>query len=212
MPVSGVLEQLLHYWQALPREVGAIIPARAALHPSELREYLPRLALMKRLDRYDIAVSMIGTSTDQLWQAPIAGINAFDLTSPTARENTARLYSAILDQPTGVIMRETVRRREGKNAELSSIYLPLADEHGSPSYIVTCSAYEHRSRYDRINDRLMPDHQKVSSVEFIDIGSGIPEIEFERPVPRPATRPEQRWWERFMPAKPRPAEGTWHDA
>ncbi|TNE61884.1 MAG: PAS domain-containing protein [Alphaproteobacteria bacterium] len=212
MPVSGVLERLLEYWQSLPRESGAVIPARTALRPSELHEHLPRLALMKRLDRYDMVVSMIGTSADQLWHAPFVGMNAFDLTSPTLRENTSMLYSAILDQPTGVVMRETVRRRGGKNAELSTLYLPLADELGYPSYIVCCSAYEHRSKYERINDRLLPDHQRVSSIEFIDIGSGTPHIQFERPAPRPSPRADQRWWERFMPVRPRPTPGTWLDA
>lgn len=212
MPVSGVLEQLLGYWHELPREDGASIPTRNALHPTALHELLPRISLMKRLDRYDVQVSMVGTSAEALWQAPLAGINAFDLTAPAMRENTARLYEAILDQPSGVHMLETVRRRSGSPAEVASLYLPLADRFGKPTYIIGCSVYVRQSRYGRLNNRLMLDHQKISNIEFLDLGSGKPTVRFERPKIRPQTDPASRWWDRFMPSRPRPGNDSWLDA
>ncbi|NVJ99662.1 MAG: PAS domain-containing protein [Alphaproteobacteria bacterium] len=212
MPVSGVLGRLLEYWHDLPRENGATIPTRTVLHPVELHELLPRISLMKRLDRYDVRVSMIGTSADALWQAPMAGFNAFDLTSPAMRENTARLYEAILDQPSGVQMTETVRRRDGDSKEVESLYLPLAARDGTPTYIIGCTVDLQKPKYGGINDRLMLDHQQVSSIEFIDLGRGKPTLLFEKPKPRPRPEPDAKWWGRFMPNKPRPSDNSWLDS
>ncbi len=212
MPVSGVLGRLLEYWHTLPRDRGAALPRKCVLHPTDLHELLPRISLMKRIDRYDVQVSMIGTTQDALWQAPMAGINAFDLTTPNMRENTARLYEAILDQPSGVQMQETVRRRSGDSAEVESLYLPLADDDGMATYIIGCSVYLKQPRYGRINDRLMLDHQKVSTIEFLDLGRGKPVVTFEKPAPRPRPEPEPRWWDRFMPSRPRTGSDTFMDA
>ncbi len=216
MPVAGILGQLLDHWHQLPKEEGATIPARCALHTANLHELLPRISLMKRLDRYDVQVSMVGTSAEALWQTPLAGINAFDLTAPDMRENTARLYEAILDQPSGVHMLETIRRQNGSPAEVASLYLPLADERGDPTYILGCSVYVKQSLYGRINNRLMLDHRKISNIEFLDLGAGKPVVRFERPKPRDRAASTPRWWERFIPSRPdtggHTANDRWLDA
>ncbi|NVJ70940.1 MAG: PAS domain-containing protein [Alphaproteobacteria bacterium] len=212
MPVSGVLGRLLEYWQTLPRVNGADIPSKHVLHPTDLHELLPRISLMKRIDRYDVQVSMIGTSENNLWQTPIAGMNAFDLTTPAMRENTARLYEAILDQPSGANMLETIKRRNGSKADVESLYLPLANDDGKATYIIGCSVYLKQPSLGRINDRLVLDHQRISNIQFIDLGRGLPHVIFEKPQPRPQPQPEHRWWERFMPTRPRPAPDTMLDA
>lgn len=212
MPVSGVLGQLLDCWHQLPREDGATVPARSVLHTANLHELLPRISLMKRLDTYDVQVSMVGTSAEALWQAPLAGINAFDLTAPDMRENTARLYEAILDQPSGVHMLETIRRQNGNPAEVASLYLPLADKLGDPTYILGCSVYVKSSLYGRINSRLMLDHRKISNIEFLDLGAGKPVLRFERPKPRPRPATTSRWWDRFIPSRPNTAARTGSDS
>jgi len=204
MPVSGVLERFLDYWNELPRESGALLPCRTALEPSCLHGLLPRLALLKRLDRYDVTASMMGTTQNGQWRGPMMGMNAFDLTAPNMRENTADLYSAVLDQPAAALMRETILRKDGKAADVASLYLPLADRYGSPTYIVGCTVYEKRPTYNSINDRMLLDHQHVRNIEFLDIGGGQPDYEFSRPTPRGREVSETPWWSRFMPGRPSP--------
>jgi hypothetical protein len=204
MPVSGVLEQFLEYWHSLPKDGGTVLPERNALKPSRLHEMLPRLALLKRLDRYNVMVSMMGTERDNQWRGPMVGMNAFDLTAPNMRENTAKLYSAVLDQPSAAILRETISNKNGQSADVASLYLPLADSLGAPTYIVGCTVYEKRPKYETINDRLVLDHQRVRNIEFIDIGGGKPIYHFERPAPRAPDAPDNRWWDRFMFNKSKP--------
>jgi len=206
MPVSGVLEQFLDYWQDLPRGEEGILPAHAALKPSSLHEMLPRLALLKRLDRYNVTASMMCTEYDSQWRGPMVGMNAFDLTAPNMRENTAELYSAVLDQPAAALIRETINLKNGKSADVASLYLPLANKVGAPTYIVGCTTYEKRPTYESINDRLILDHQRVRNIEFLDIGAGYPAFQFERPEPRGPDPIGHTWWERFMPSRNRTAE------
>ncbi len=205
MPVSGVLEQFLTYWHSLPRENGSVaLPVRSSLKPSHLHDRLPRLALLKRLDRYNVTATMICTEYDTQWLGPTVGMNAFDLTPANMRENTAELYGAILDQPAAALIRETVHRKGGKKADVASLYLPLANKKGAATYIVGCTVYENRPAYGTINDRLILDHQRVRNIEFIDIGAGLPIYSFKKPTkPTPHLSTEGRWWNRFIPAKSR---------
>lgn len=203
MPVSGVLEQFLEYWHSLPREGGVFLPERAMLKPSSLQEVLPRLSLLKRLDRYNVLVSTMGTKSDVSWRAPIVGMNAFDLTAPNMRENTADIYSAVLDQPAAAVLRETITRKNGESADVASLYLPLADKYGAPIYIVGCTVYEKRQQDENISERILLDHQCLRDVEFIDIGGGKPVYHFKRPEPRGPEPTSGKWWDRFMLGKGR---------
>ena len=203
MPVSGVLERFMDYWYDLPRGEDGVLPPRSAMKPSNLHDMLPRLALLKRLDRYNVTATMMCTEHDSLWKGPTVGMNAFDLTPANMRENTAALYSAVLDQPSAALIRETVRLKSGKPADVASLYLPLANHLGAPTYIVGCTIYEKRPAYNTINDRLILDHQRVRNIEFLDIGAGQPNYMFERPIPRGPETGDDKWWARFMPGKSR---------
>jgi len=198
MPVSGVLESLLHYWQHLPRTGIYDLPERAALQPVELQELLPRLALLKRLDRYNVQASMINMSNISLWRHPMVGINAFDLSAPDIKECRAEFYAAVLDHPAAAHLRETTQNKSGKPANVCSLYLPLADHDGTPTYIIACTVYENEHQYSNINDRLILDHHDVQELEFIDIGRGTPAMQFARPTPRTENDPDLNWWRRIM--------------
>lgn len=208
MPVPGVLEQFLDYWHDLPRGCDGILPARTALQPSKLHELLPRLALLKRLDRYNVTASLMCTEHDSQWRGPMVGMNAFDLTAPDRKENTANLYSAVLDQPAAALIRETIHLKGGTPADVASLYLPLCNKAGVPTYIVGCTVYEKRASYTNINDRLILDHEHVRNIEFLDIGAGQPAFEFERPEPRPRSdETASKWWDRFVPTRGRNRSG-----
>ncbi len=201
MPVSGVLECLFNYWQQLPRAASGGLPVRAALNPVELLELLPRVALLKRLDRYNVEASMMNMSDSCMWQRPFVGMNAFDLTAPAIRESRAQFYEAILDHPAAAHLRETVQQRSGKQATVKSLYLPLADKFGNATYIMACTVYENQPRYGCVNDRLVLDHQDVKELEFIDIGNGIPQMQFTRREPRQNDEGATNWWQRIMPGR-----------
>lgn len=206
MLLSGVLRQLFDYWEGLPREDGAVVPLRQNLRPTDLHEWMPRLTLLKREERYQVNVSMFGTENDASWRSPFIGMNSFDLTSPSMRENSALLYEAVLDKPSAALMIEDIITKSGRRQCVQTLYLPLADKEGAARYIVGCSTYRRRPTYNRINDRLMPSRDRVMDVAFIDIGAGVPAVAFEA-VAQPAEASlSHHWWDRFIPdwTRPRP--------
>ncbi len=199
MLVSGTLGQLLDYWHSLPRDLHTTMPTRAALQPHVLRDILPRIALMKRLDRYEILTTIVGTDSQMQWLTPVAGMNAFDFTSPGMRENTARLYEAILEQPTGVVVNEYQTTKNRAHRKITSLYLPLTDRNGFPIYIMGCSICDNRSHKYTACERLTLNSEKISDIEFIDIGTGLPTIRFEHTAERLPQSSPDHWWSRFMP-------------
>lgn len=199
MPLSGVLEQLFDYWKSLPRREGSLLPSRHDLMPTDLRDVIPRLSLLKRQHRYQVNVSMMRTTYNTSWRSPFVGINSFDLTTPSMRENSAKLYEAILDQPSGALMTENILAKNGKQRCVHSLYLPLADSEGQSRYIVGCSAYQHKPCYENINERLLPAHDNVLDVEFLDIGAGQPSVTFEKIIREQRPTLSLHWWNRFLP-------------
>ena len=199
MPLSGVLEQLFDYWQSLPKAEGTLLPARHSLQPTDLQETLPRLSLLKRKHRYQVHVTMIRTANDNSLTSPFLGMNAFDLTPPSMRENSATLYAAILDHPSAALMTENIVTNSGKSRCILSLYLPMTDSGGSASYIVGCSVYRRQPCYASTNEHLVPTRNHVIDVEFLDIGAGLPAVDFERIEPEAEQPLSFQWWERFLP-------------
>lgn len=212
MPVSGVLESLLQYWKELPKAGQQSLPCRSALNPLSLLELLPRVALLKRLDRYNVQACMMSMSDADVWHRPFVGMNAFDLTSPHIRECRAKFYEAILDHPAASYLRETVHQKDGRSALVKSLYLPMCDKLGMANYIMACSVYENQPKPDQISNRLVLDHKDIKELEFIDIGHGKPHMEFERPEPRQAEEDDLNWWQRIMPLKPKGSSSGHLDA
>lgn len=206
MPLSGVLEELFKYWRSLPRSEGSFLPTRHELIPTDLRDVIPRLSLLKRQHRYQVNVSMIRTGYNTSWRSPFVGMNSFDLTAPSMRENSAKLYEAVLDQPCGALMTENILGKNGKQRCVHSLYLPLTDRDGQARYIVGCSAYLHKACYENTNERLVPAHEEVLNVEFLDIGAGQPSVTFEKVSLQERPALSLHWWDRFIPdwSKPRP--------
>lgn len=206
MPLSGVLEQLFKYWKHLPRSNSEILPARSTLIPTDLHHAIPRLSLLKRQDRYQVHVCMIRTACNSAWQSPFVGINSFDLTTPSMRENSALLYEAVLDQPCGALLTENILDKKKKPRCIRSLYLPLSDRKGNANYIVGCSAYRRAPRYENTNEHLVPAHVNVLDVEFLDIGKGQPTVTFEKVSLDQRPSLSLHWWDRFIPdwSKPKP--------
>lgn len=205
MPLPGVLEHLYGYWQSLPRPEQSLVPARFNMLPTDINASIPRLSLLKVQDRYDVQVSMVNTGQNEGWCGPFIGMNAFDLTAPHMRENTALLYENVVNHPCGAIMREEIKAKTGKVRQILSLYLPLSDINGQPRYILSCTDYR-RQRVvgkSKVHDRLMASHDHVIDIEFIDIGAGTPDVAFETVTPSQPHTISHTWWDRFVPTLPR---------
>lgn len=206
------LECLWAHWSSLPRANGFGVPMRRALNVSDLSDILPRLSLMRRMGPYNVTVGLVGTAVDALWDHPIAGMNAFDLTAPSMRENAERFYTALLSHPSAAVIREHVQRGPGRTLEVSTLYLPMCDREGDAVYIVGCSVFASASSPRALADHLITDCRQLAGIEFLDIGNGVPTVDFadmdgsSRLKTRVHARDES-WWRRFLPSGIKAREG-----
>ncbi|WP_374765180.1 PAS domain-containing protein [Yunchengibacter salinarum] len=204
--LTGGLRALLIYWKALPRMEGVFAPPRLAVNPRALTPSLTRLTLMERRDRLDISCGLMGTGFAGSWHHPVAGINAFDLIPPPMQENAARFYDALFTHPAGACLSEDRPTPGRKGVRVQSLFLPLTDRLGRVRYLIGCSEFLSRDTGNRLMDQLALDHARLDSVQFLDLGNGVPEISFLTPEesarqPR-SSPPQRRWWERFLPTAP----------
>lgn len=202
------IERLWRHWRNLPCPNGSSVPLRRTLEIARLSDILPRLSLMERNGPYNMTVGLVGTAVDALWDAPITGMNAFDLTSPSMREEAELFYTTLLTKPCAAIIREHVHKRSARDMDVSTLYLPLADREGEPSYIIGCSVFAASSSKASLSEHLVTDRRQLDLVEFLDIGSGLPAPQTLKTFsaakdlqnPKPQQFSDHGWWRRFLPS------------
>lgn len=168
------LDDLLAYWRTMPIAEGAKVPAKSALSPSSLKPHLPNIGIFERLGRYDVQIRLFGTQLDEKFGKPMTGVNLFDFLPENQWEFYADLYEVTLDAPAGCRL---VRKSVDKNDNVitgESLILPLADEAGEVRYTVGILLMESESPLDYPLDASKLHQAKIISVEFVDIGHGLP--------------------------------------
>ncbi|GHF23539.1 hypothetical protein GCM10017044_17600 [Kordiimonas sediminis] len=201
MELSGPLSEMMEYWRALPRQTGSVIPNRLAFHPKHFTHIMPRLSLLKRVDDDQLMFGVVATSVEELWAHPVTGINAYDLAAPKMQQNLSRFCDAILDQPSGAFVKETVANEHGQLNQVNSLYLPMNDKDGIPNYILGCTLAEKPGNKVPLSDRFVLDHNKIRGIKFLDIGCGTPAVDFVLDnTPNTLTHtPRPNWWQRLIP-------------
>ncbi len=168
------LDDLLAYWRSLPIAEGAKVPAKSSLSPGALKPHLPNIGIFERIGRYDVRIRLFGTQLDEKFGKPMTGVNLFDLLPEEQREFYADLYEATLDSLAGCRL---VRKSVDKNDNVitgESLILPMADDAGEARYTVGILIMESESRLDDPLDVSKLNQAKIISVEFVDIGHGLP--------------------------------------
>ncbi len=201
MGESTAFGDVIAYWQSLHKAGGARVPERAAFDPKSLDQRFARLSLMRRTGRYDITGGLVSRDVSAMWRRPVGGINTFDLAAPDMRENIARFYEAVLDQPCAALVSEKCRDSSGVPQTIQSLYLPMADRDGASRYVVGVTLSEKPGFRASLREQLVLSHCQITALKFIDLGYGLPDIAFTPPPPGRAANMSVRrnWWDRFLP-------------
>lgn len=198
------LERLWRHWCSLPCPNGTGMPLRRALNIARLSDILPRLSLMQRHGPEEMTVGLVGTAVDSLWEAPITGMNAFDLVTPSMRSDIAVFYNSLLDHPCGAITRERVIKGTSKQIDVATLHLPLCDRSGNPSYIVGCSVFSTPEIQPSLKEHVITERRQLQATQFLDIGAGLPDgdaIRILNPMSDDDSAParDEGWWRKFLP-------------
>lgn len=162
---------LLTAWSALPRRDG--VPDRADFDPMVIRQILPVVSLIERIDANDWRMRLAGTEIERRWGRALTGLSYTDIMAPAAAMSTLCEFEAICRQPCGSWSMRHLELSSGRRIDVETMRLPMRAADGSVSLILSCSG-ELTGRFLHETDQCR-EVLTVIEQEFLDIGVGIPE-------------------------------------
>jgi hypothetical protein len=162
---------LLTAWSALPRPDG--VPARADFDPMAIRQILPVVSLIERVEEGEWRMRLAGTEIERRWGRTLTGLSYTEIMAPAAAMSTLCEFEAICSQPCGSWSMRHLELSSGRRLDVETLRLPLRAADGSVSLILSCSG-ELTGRFLHEPDRCR-EILTVIEQEFLDIGAGIPE-------------------------------------
>lgn len=164
-------------WRSLPRRAGAAAPSRKYLRPDSMIDFLPRVILNERISRYELIQMLTGSQVEKALNFRMEGKNLFDLYEPGhEREILADFCETLLDVPCGGRLVRSINRPDGFTYTLSTYHLPMEDNQGQLNLllgIANVSVGQSEKLKDGEEEKF---HFRLKSIEYIDIGRGIPGI------------------------------------
>lgn len=161
---------LLAAWSALPRRDG--VPARADFDPMAVRQILPVVSLLERVDAGEWRIRLAGTEIERRWGRALTGLCYTDIMAPAAATSTLCEFDALCNQPCGSWSLRHLELTSGRRIDVETLRLPMRAADGSISLILSCSG-ELTGRFLHEPDQCRA-ILTVIDQEFFDIGAGIP--------------------------------------
>lgn len=150
------------------------MPAKSSLSPEALKPHLPHIGIFERVARHDIQVRLFGTKLDIKFGKTMTGVNLFDTHAREQWDFYADYYASILDTPVGCRMYREILDELDEVIHTVSLALPMADEAGEVRFMVGMLLMESESPLNDPIDTARVDQAKVISLEYVDIGHGLP--------------------------------------
>jgi hypothetical protein len=169
--LGAAARDLLAAWSALPRRDG--VPARADFDPMAVRQILPIVSLIERIDASEWRMRLAGTEIERRWGRTLTGLSYTDIMAPAAAASTLCEFEAICRQACGSWSMRHLELSSGRRIDVETLRLPLRAADGRVSLILSCSG-ELTGRFLHEADQCR-EVLTVVEQEFLDIGTGIPE-------------------------------------
>lgn len=167
-------DDFLAHWRTLPIAEGAKAPAKSTFSPQALKPHLPYIGIHERVDRYDLQVRLFGTLLDEKFDKAMTGLNLFDILAKEDWDFYAEYYENVLYTPAGCRMAREAPDANDNIVRGESFALPLADDSGKARFIVAMMLLESESALNDPMDATRLHQARVISVEYVDIGHGLP--------------------------------------
>lgn len=170
--LGPVARRCIDYWLALPRD--GLVPARAAIDPTAIRDILPFFMLWELNHGHDAKWRIVGSGVREWFGSELTGKRVVEIHTEAARPRAIEAGLAMGAQPCGAWGLMALRSPQGYDFLVEVICLPLRDGEGKATLFA--------NTMERVNDRRFFDAiaaagaRMVNFVEhrFIDIGAGLP--------------------------------------
>ena len=164
--------QLWAYWRALPR-IG-LMPRKTDISPAHLRNILARLVMLKLVSPSEFRLTLVGTDHVDMVGQELTGANYLDLVPEQRRAETVKRMWAAISHPVANHFIYRMIARTGRVVTCETLHLPLADEDGTPRYILAVSPELEGEAYDLDHIDRGVEVTEILSHTYIDIGAGVP--------------------------------------
>ncbi len=151
----------------------ALLPLRANLQPSRMRQALPYLILVEILPHPNVCVRLVGSEIERRMGGHL---KPKDIVSDPGVYPTTQYFQnirTVAKHPCGSFIRSVERYADGNLTEAAGLSLPYTDEDGATSYVVTVTV-----PVDAQTARLDPGSGPVEAgwkeQVYLDIGAGAP--------------------------------------
>jgi len=162
-------------WLSLPKENGAVCPAKKDFSPVSLRKHLSSVVLYERMQDNNVIVRVAGTNIREMVGQEITGQNLFDILPPEFLSAYQTFYQNMTSQPCAGVVERPIRGPGGSAFLVKTLQLPLTDTTGNIRYFLGVSISSSLPKhYTDIRSVAMTASRNLD-INYYDIGTGTPE-------------------------------------
>ena len=169
--------QFFDYWQALPRDPGALLPRRSCFLPEEVPDLLNTMVIYELVSDSLILTRLNGTSLNERFGRDITGENYLDFVAAERREKAAQAFWTVAGHPCGMQVTLVHRLTSGRDILVEALGLPFINDRGeNPIVFFQSNEIAPEKKYKRREDAQL---QLILVLErtMIDLGGGVPEYQ-----------------------------------
>lgn len=172
-PLPTLLRDWTDTWQNLLTE-GADIPAKADLKMSRLSGLLPHVVIFEKSAPGTYVVRLAGTEVETWLGVKLTGIDPLALVPEYQRNRVGAVYDNVTNQPCGFYISEALMFSRGKQAQATTLKLPLLDSEGKPRFFVAIYHFAEGEYLEVDGIPSAAEHRRIERLGYIDIGFGLP--------------------------------------
>ena len=160
---------LFDHW--LNMREGDSIPRKSDINPMKIHSVLPEIAIMERVDHDTVVYRLAGTELAERSGFDVTGINTLETFPANARKAINEAYLKVAKKPCAAYHKVIMSFENDMQSELECFYLPLCNDDGEASYLISLMFAENKDEYNIVSlnkniGYILP------AIEYLDIGFG----------------------------------------
>jgi len=169
-------EALLSYWKGLPKN-GRHVPSKASFNPMQVPKMLPYLYFGERITQFDIRLRLVGDELVEPVQMMVPSRNIYESIPRGDWDIIDQYYDRFCGTPCAGHLVRSLTFVGGLVHDIETVGLPLADEGGTPRYIVGLLDLHKNIEKSVTLQTGNVDVNKIQLLEYWDLGFGVPNVE-----------------------------------
>lgn len=162
---------LLDYWNDV--RGSSLVPLTSHVDPASIPQLLKHIAILDLVSEDEIFYRLAGTAIAERTGTDPTGMNLLDLVPEARRTFSSQTMWRIANHPVGLFLEYENILRNGKRAEMESLYLPMQVADSDKKRVVSIHMANKTIGFE--DERATPEFAStLNRMTWIDIGAGTP--------------------------------------